>query len=149
MTRTELVALMSTALVAGAVIAGPSARASDDPYFSRQWGLTTIQAEQAWSTATGAGSTVAIVDTGIDLGHPDLAGHIVGTGRDLVDDDNEAQDENGHGTHVAGIVAAMTGNGVGVAGTAPDAALLPVRVLDEDGSGKYRGHCCRDPLRGR
>lgn len=134
MTRTRFVALVSAALLSIGLIAG-SAGASNDPLFSRQWGLTRIQAEQAWATATGQGSLVAIVDTGVDLGHPDLAGHIAGPGRDFVDKDNEAQDENGHGTHVAGIAAAITGNGVGVAGTAPDASILPVRVLDEDGSG--------------
>jgi subtilisin family serine protease len=126
---------MSATLVAAALIGGPTAQASNDPYFPRQWGLTRIQAETAWATATGAGSTVAIVDSGVDLGHPDLAGNIVSPGRDFVENDNQAQDENGHGTHVAGIVAALTGNGVGVAGTAPNAGLLPVRVLDEEGSG--------------
>jgi subtilisin family serine protease len=135
MTRTRSVAVMSASLVALVLLAGTSAYASNDPYFSKQWGLTRIQAEPAWATATGAGTTIAVVDTGVDLGHPDLAGNIVGTGRDFVEGDNNAQDENGHGTHVAGIAAAVTGNGVGVAGTAPDASILPVRVLDEEGSG--------------
>jgi len=135
MTRSRLIALLSAALVSVALIGGSAAQASNDPYFSKQWGLTKIQAEQAWPTATGAGVTVAVVDTGVDLGHPDLAAHIVSSGRDFVDNDNSAQDENGHGTHVAGIAAAVTGNGIGVAGTAPDASILPVRVLDEEGSG--------------
>jgi serine protease len=135
MSKSRLVAVMATALMVVAALGGSSATASNDPYFAKQWGLEKIQAEQAWSTATGAGITVAVVDTGVDLGHPDLAAHIVGSGQDFVDDDGNAQDENGHGTHVAGIAAAVTGNGIGVAGTAPDASILPVRVLDEDGSG--------------
>ena len=118
---------------------GPPAQAGpDDPYFSRQWGLARIRADQAWAVANGAGVTIAIVDTGVDLSHPDLASKLVSApdadfSGDLVSDG--PQDENGHGTHVAGIAAAITGNGTGVAGAAPGASILPVRVLDADGSG--------------
>ena len=120
-----------------ALIGGPARGASDDPYLSKQWGLTKIQAEQAWSVADGTGATIAIVDTGVDLEHPDLAPKLVSApdadfSGDLQTDG--PQDENGHGTHVAGIAAAVTGNGIGVAGTAPGASILPVRVLDENGS---------------
>jgi serine protease len=128
---------MVAALIA-AVLAAPASAAPGDPYFSQQWGLTRIEADKAWSLATGNGVTIAIVDSGVDLGHPDLAANIAGAGADFVapkGDQDGAQDESGHGTHVAGIAAAVTNNGVGVAGVAPDASILPVRVLDEDDGG--------------
>jgi subtilisin family serine protease len=86
--------------------------------------------------------TIAIVDSGVDLGHPDLRAKLL-PGVDLVKKVNGLsgpgcsgpQDENGHGTHVAGIAAAITNNGIGVAGTAPAARILPVRVLDKTGAG--------------
>jgi subtilisin family serine protease len=117
----------------------PGPGAVDDPLFSEQWGLEQINAPAAWQRgATGDGVTIAVVDTGVDLEHPDLAANLTG-GIDLVAGRNDCpagpQDENGHGTHVAGIAAAVTDNGFGVAGTAPDASIMPVRVLDEDGSG--------------
>lgn len=108
------------------------ALASNDPGFAKQWGLSKIGAEAAWATATGDGITIAIIDSGVDLGHEDLANKIV-PGVDYIDG-GTPQDENGHGTHVAGIAAASTGNGVGVAGTAPGAKILPMRVLGPDGS---------------
>lgn len=104
-----------------------------DPMSSQQWGLARIRASEAWPVATGAGVTIAIVDTGVDLGHPDLAANVdIERDADFVDgkgDLDGAQDTSGHGTHVAGIAAAVTNNGVGVAGVAPHALLLPVRVL--------------------
>lgn len=109
----------------------------NDPLFSHQWGLAQIKAAGAWSRGgTGAGATIAIVDTGIDLGHPDLSAKLV-PGVDLAGDQpcSPGQDREGHGTHVAGIAAAATNNRIGGAGTAPDAKLMPVRVLDSSGSG--------------
>jgi subtilisin family serine protease len=110
----------------------------NDPLFSRQWGLQQIKAPGAWSRgALGAGTTIAVVDSGVDLNHPDLQSQLV-PGVDLVSEQSctpGAQDLNGHGTHVAGIAAASTGNGIGVAGTAPAAKIMPVRVLDAAGSG--------------
>ena len=120
-----------------ALIWAPPAASDDagpgDPMLSQQWGLTRVRANEAWTTATGAGITIAVVDTGVDLTHPDLAAN-VDTERDVdfVDgkaDTDGAQDTDGHGTHVAGIAAAVTNNGVGVAGVAPKARILPVRVL--------------------
>ena len=135
-------------IVALAALAGPAAAASNDPYFDRQWGLHKIQAEEAWATTTGTGSLVAVVDTGVDLTHPDLqANVVVASGADFVEPNGNCsgggktcaqdgpQDENGHGTHVAGIVGAVANNGIGVAGVAPGARILPVRVLDEKGNG--------------
>ncbi|HKE99695.1 MAG TPA: S8 family serine peptidase [Actinomycetes bacterium] len=77
---------------------------------------------------------VLILPTGVNLSHPDLAGKLV-PGRDLVDGDDAPDDPNGHGTRVAGIAAAATANGIGVAGAAPQARIMPVRVLAADGSG--------------
>jgi subtilisin family serine protease len=117
----------------------PGSGAVNDPLFPRQWGLTQINAPQAWARGVkGAGATIAVVDTGVDLNHPDLKSKLV-SGADLVAAGGDCppgpQDENGHGTHVAGIAGAATNNGIGVAGTAPDAKIMPVRVLDADGSG--------------
>jgi subtilisin family serine protease len=83
---------------------------------------------------TGAGAVVAVVDSGVASGHPDLRGQLV-AGRDIVDGDATPADGEGHGTHVTGIVAAATDNGVGVASVAPGARVMPVRVLASDGSG--------------
>jgi serine protease len=112
------------------------ASAASDPYRPRQWALDRIQADKAWSVSRGAGVTIAIVDTGIDLSHPDLKGKITGayacvSGACSAGGD----DDNGHGSHVAGIAAAATGNGVGISGVAPAAKLMAVKVLDSDGSG--------------
>lgn len=120
-----------------ALIWAPPAASDDapagDPMVSQQWGLSRIRANEAWTTATGAGVTIAIVDSGVDLTHPDLAANVdVENDADFVDgkgDTDGAQDTSGHGTHVAGIAAAVTNNGVGVAGVAPKARILPVRVL--------------------
>jgi len=107
----------------------------NDPLYSRQWGLTQIHAPAAWKRGiTGKGVTIAVIDTGVDLNHPDLRSHLV-SGYDFVQKDSCPQDAYGHGTHVAGIAAAVTNNGIGVAGTAPNAKIMPVRVLDASGSG--------------
>jgi hypothetical protein len=118
----------------------PGSGAANDPLYERQWGLTQINAPAAWSRdARGAGTVIAILDTGVDFTHPDLQGKLL-DGADFVKDDPDncpgAQDEQGHGTHVAGIAAAVTNNGVGVAGTATDAQILPVRVLNDRGEGE-------------
>ena len=116
----------------------PTASSPNDPLLGKQWGLGQIKVAGAWSRgALGAGTTIAIVDTGVDLNHPDLKDKLL-PGADFVSDETcspGAQDVNGHGTHVAGIAAAATNNGIGVAGTAPAAKILPVRVLDSLGEG--------------
>lgn len=136
--RPRIVHVCLASLLTGALAAGTAGAAPSDPYFSEQWGLLKINAEEAWTVATGEGALIAIVDTGVDLGHPDLDANIVSfADADFVEPNrgDGPQDENGHGTHVAGIVAAETANGIGVAGTAPAAKILPVRVLDEEGAG--------------
>jgi subtilisin family serine protease len=120
--------------VAGLLAVAPAARAAPDPLRPQQWGLDMIGADPAHQVATGSGAVVAVIDTGVQADHPDLAGRLL-QGYDFVDDDGTPQDGNGHGTHVTGIVAADAGNGIGVEGVAPGAMVLPVRVLGNDGSG--------------
>lgn len=105
--------------------------APNDPLVGNQWGYTLINAGDAADLEAGSASiTIAILDSGVDLGHPDLASRLV-AGYDFVDDDADPSDENGHGTHVAGIAGAVTNNGVGVAGVDRAARIMPVRVLNE------------------
>jgi len=142
-----LAAIGATALFVASAL--PTSADTNDPLRSKQWGLSQVRAEQAWPTSTGAGAVVAIVDTGVDLNHPDLSGQLVtgatftgcgksarpcGKGDFRGPDGKNNGDE--HGTHVAGIVAAATNNKVGIAGVAPSAKLMPVKVL-ENGSGSY------------
>ena len=136
----------------------PMERLPDVPYHggTNEWNLNAVSAPEAWAAGfTGDGVTVAVVDTGVDLGHSDLisniwvnAGEIAGNGIDddwngFVDDvqgwdfaagDNRPDDRNGHGTHVAGTIAAAA-NAFGATGVSPDATIMPVRVLGANGSG--------------
>jgi subtilisin family serine protease len=97
-----------------------------------------IKAVEAWDVAKGdAEVVIAVLDTGVDMMHPDLAAKIVSAGRDFANDDDEAIDDHWHGTHVAGIAAASTGNGAGVAGVAWNCRILPVKVVDANGDGYY------------
>ena len=120
-------------------VTAPGAQPVSDPVFPDQWGLQQINAPAAWQRGdSGSGATIAILDTGVDLAHPDLQSKLV-AGADVTESDFQGcpgpQDENGHGSHVAGIAAAATNNGIGVAGTAPAAQIMPVRVLNADGEG--------------
>jgi thermitase len=109
----------------------------NDPEFWQQWGLTKIGAPQAWDVTTGSSDIIiAIVDSGIDLDHPDLNGKII-WGYDYVNEDWVPDDDYGHGTHVAGIAAAWTNNGQGVAGVSWGARLMALKVLDTGGNGSY------------
>jgi thermitase len=109
----------------------------NDPNFGSQYGLFRIHAPQGWEISTGSTSvTIAVVDSGVDLFHPDLVTKIL-PGIDFIDGDNIPQDEFGHGTHVAGIAAASSNNGVGVTGVSWGAQILPVRVLNAAGDGNY------------
>ena len=142
----------------------------DDPQFGLLWGLANtgapvrskpatadadIDGSEAYDITRGAGAVVAVVDTGVALAHPDLAGARWSNPREIangldddrngyaddtggwdwVADDADPSDENGHGTHVAGTVLARADNAIGVAGVAPAATLMPLRVLDANGSG--------------
>lgn len=115
----------------------------NDPLFaSKQWHLSRVGAEQAWNYGCGEGVTVAVVDTGIacfDKGPfsrgTDLAGTRCAGGYNFVSDTPEAYDDQGHGTHVAGTIAQTTNNGMGTAGLAYCATLMPVKVLSRQGFG--------------
>jgi len=129
---------------------------NDSFYQAQQWNLPQIHLPEAWDYTVGSSTPIAIVDTGIDLDHPDLAaklwinpGEIPDNsidddhngyiddwrGWDFVEGDNDPQDLNGHGSHVAGIAGAQSNNGIGIAGVSWNAGLMAVRVLNSDGYG--------------
>jgi hypothetical protein len=108
-----------------------------DPLWSDLWGLPAMHVPDAWATATGIGVTVAVTDTGVQASHPDLLGQIRPDGWDFVNSDADPADDDGHGTHVTGTIAALNGNAVGLSGTAPDAKVLPLKVLDASGYGEW------------
>lgn len=97
-----------------------------------------IKVTGAWDFAKGNPNLlIAVLDSGIDYSHPDLASKVISTGWDFVNDDNNAMDDHWHGTHVAGIIAAATNNTEGIAGVAWDCRLLPVKIISADGEGDY------------
>jgi|GEM_PF-3933255 len=147
----------------------------NDPFYSSSgtwqqeyrdlWGLDSIHAEKAWDIAQGENTVVAVVDSGVDMQHPDIAENIwknpgetgVVNGVDLatngIDDDqngfiddvngwnfvsntNDPTDDNGHGTHVSGTIAAVGNNSIGIIGVAPKAKIMPVKVLNDKGGGE-------------
>nr|WP_321419600.1 disaggregatase related repeat-containing protein [uncultured Methanomethylovorans sp.] len=100
------------------------------------WGISKINAINAqYAGFTGKGIKIAVLDTGIDYNHPDLKANYIG-GYDFVNADNYPMDDHGHGTHVAGTIAALS-NGVGVIGAAPQAQLYAVKVVSSSGSASY------------
>ena len=114
--------------------------AANDPLLAQQWGIFAIGADRVWATTTGIGVIVAVVDSGSGP-HPDLAENLL-PGRSffgLVESqDGSDIDASGHGTHVAGIIASAANNGIGGSGVAPNAQLLPIKVLDQAGQGDAR-----------
>ncbi len=109
-------------------------QAPNDPMYSQQWNLHSINVESSWQDTKGKGATVAVIDTGIsDV--PDLKETKFAKGYDFVNDREDAKDDNGHGTHVAGTIAQSTNNGFGVAGIAYEATLMPLKVLSASGGG--------------
>ena len=111
---------------------------ANDPLYPSQWGLPDIGAPKAWDISEGSGVSVAVIDTGIDSTHPDLAGNVV-LYRNYVNPAATAADDEGHGTHVAGIIAAVRNNAAFGAGTAPKATLYAFKVLDSTGAGDDAG----------
>ncbi len=138
----------------------------NDPYFSSRgtwsqafddlYGVKITSCPEAWDTAKGRGITVAVVDTGVDNSHPDIAANIWTNTKEIagngIDDDNNGYiddtwgwdfangdsspaDDHGHGTHVAGTIAAAGNNGIGIIGVAPEARIMPIKALDSDGGG--------------
>lgn len=129
---------------------GYGAMLPDDRWFDYQWNLNNtgqsggtpgadIDAPAAWALTLGDPATIiAVIDTGADLDHPDLAANLV-DGYDFVNDDDAPDDDHepGHGTHVAGIAAAVTDNGIGIAGVCPNCRVMPLKALDSDNAGFY------------
>lgn len=103
----------------------------NDPLYEQQWGLPEVGAPAAWDITTGSTAvTVAVIDSGIDPGHPEFAGRLL-AGYDFVRNTDSLTDPCGHGTHVTGIIAASGNNGIGIAGVDWQAKILPLRVLDD------------------
>jgi subtilisin family serine protease len=95
-----------------------------------------IRALEAWEETKGDEQVViAIIDTGIDFDHPDLEGKIISSGFDFVNDDNDAADDNGHGTFVSGLAAAKSNNREGIAGVSWNSKILPIKAVESDGGG--------------
>ncbi|WP_395759570.1 type VII secretion-associated serine protease mycosin [Streptomyces althioticus] len=123
-------------LLAAALVLVPVTTAHADTIRDRQWALDALHTDQVWPTTRGAGVTVAVLDTGVEADHPDLDGNVL-QGKDLVGFGAREGDEAWarHGTAMAGIIAGHghgPGNGDGVLGVAPEAKILPVRVILED-----------------
>ncbi|MGB7983296.1 MAG: S8 family serine peptidase [Candidatus Nanopelagicales bacterium] len=121
------------------VLAAPTKRlrafgaVNPEPMAAKQWNLAMVGAPAAWSVSKGAGVVVAVVDTGVDATHPDLAGRVLRE-IDLLPKINATPEQTGHGTGVASLIAGAL-NGVGMAGVAPQASILPVSALDPAGQG--------------
>ncbi len=110
-----------------------ASRVPGDPYYSVQWHLQKIGCPSAWDISTGSSNVIiAVIDSGVDPSHPDLAGKLL-PGWNFYDNNDDTSDLYGHGTKVAGVVAAVTNNGVGVAGVAWNCTILPVRVTSSRG----------------
>jgi subtilisin family serine protease len=143
-----------TALVMLLIAAAPVS-AAPDPLLPDQWAFGAsdpIGARQAWSTSRGAGVVVAVIDSGVQIDHPDLAGAVWTNraelangidddangfvddlhGANMLDGSGDVTDRDGHGTHIAGIIAARSANGIGVSGIAPQAQLMPIKVVRPD-----------------
>ncbi len=107
----------------------------NDPLYPQQWGMPMIGANKMWDILKGDSRLiVAVIDTGVDYNHEDLAAVNEALGYDFVNNDANAMDDNGHGTHVAGIIAATMNNNKGVVGVAPNVTVMPVKVCNRFGS---------------
>ncbi|HVL97160.1 MAG TPA: S8 family serine peptidase [Solirubrobacteraceae bacterium] len=125
--------LAAGALVSASALGGGAPAVAAHPP-ALGWNLEAIRVAEAHRVTRGAGAVVAVVDTGIDVRHPRLGGTVL-AGADLVDGDPRGHDEHGHGTHVAGIIAARPQPGSGVLGVAPAARLIAIRVFDDQAHG--------------
>ena len=133
-------AICSVSLVASCLAIAPPVHAAADPLLAQQWGIYAIGADRVWTTTTGQGVIVAVVDSGSGP-HPDLTDNLL-PGRSFFNStenqDGNDIDTSGHGSHVAGIIAAVANNGIGGSGVAPNAKILPIKVLDQAGQGDAR-----------
>ncbi|HUS15604.1 MAG TPA: S8 family serine peptidase, partial [Chloroflexia bacterium] len=107
--------------------------APNDPLYPVQWSYPRVHAPDAWNLAQRGGVVVAVLDTGLDLTHPEFGGRIA-PGANFINPGASPQDDHGHGTHVAGIIAAQGNNGIGGAGMAWQARIMPIKVADSSGS---------------
>ena len=130
-------AICSVSLIASCLAIAPPVHAASDPLLAQQWGIFAIGADRVWAVTTGKGVTVAVVDSGSGP-HPDLAENLL-PGRSFLNStetpDGDDINTSGHGSHVAGIIAAAANNGIGGSGVAPHAKILPIRVLNQAGEG--------------
>ncbi|MEZ4365165.1 MAG: S8 family serine peptidase [Kofleriaceae bacterium] len=143
------VSLIGPLAEAGPALPPPTAQHAgypNDPLYKWQWHMRQIDMPEAWKLADGGGITVAVLDTGVgyenfDRFHvlPDLDGLEFVDGFDFVDNDRHANDDHGHGSHVAGTIAQVTNNGIGVTGIARDVKIMPLKVLSGSGSGSVAG----------
>ncbi|AMK77923.1 peptidase S8 [Methylomonas methanica] len=117
-------------------MAVPLSAVPNDPQFANAWHLSKIQSPNAWDVSKADGITIAILDSGVDGTHPDLAAHMV-PGWNAVDSGSVTADINGHGTAVAGAAAAVTNNASGVAGVAWNAKIMPIRITNDAGGYAY------------
>lgn len=107
----------------------------DDPRYAGQWGPEAIGAEYAWAIERGESRVIiAVIDTGVDYTHPDIAGNYIAGGHDWINDDDDPMDDHGHGTHCAGIAAAVSNNSLGIAGIA-QSGIMTEKALDAQGNG--------------
>jgi len=106
----------------------------NDPQTGGQYSLDRMRVRDAWSLSTGGSNVIAVLDTGVQYDHPDLAGRLL-PGYDFVNNDNDASDDNGHGTWVSGIIAANANDGYGIAGISWSDKILPVKIMNREGTG--------------
>ena len=106
----------------------------NDPQTAGQYSLDRMRVRDAWSLSKGGSGIVAVLDTGVQADHPDLSGRVL-PGRDIVNNDSNAADDNGHGTWVAGIIAAKPNDGYGIAGISWSDKILPVKIMNSSGTG--------------
>ncbi|AGS68487.1 type VII secretion-associated serine protease mycosin [Streptomyces collinus] len=155
--RARATASAFTALLAGSLAVLPSAAAHADSIRAQQWGLSALHLDEAWRTTKGRGVTVAVLDTGVEADHPDLAGNVL-PAKDMIGFGAGPGDRAWarHGTAMAGIIAGHghgPGRTDGVVGVAPEAKVLPVRVILEDGDSARtkarttRGNALADGIR--
>jgi len=124
--------IVAAGLLPGGLVTSTGEFTPADPYFDKQWALNRIQQSELWPVTTGDRRIlVAVLDTGIDKDHEDLAGQVVAEIN--LTDSSTTGDIYGHGTPIAGIIAAVSDNGIGIAGMAPDSGLLNVKVAEDYG----------------
>src|SRR6056297_829286 len=112
----------------------------NDPLYNSQWNYRMIDLQNAWNYETGNNIKIAVIDTGVSINHSDLDCRIDSeNGYNFLNNTNDINDDHGHGTHVSGIIGAVTNNSNGIAGTTWSNEILPIKVLNEYGTGSYDG----------